>query len=106
MSERVVIVGYKPLPGKESELIVLSKSHWNTLNAEGLVSDRKPIIVQSSTGIVVEIFGWASKEAMASAHSNATVLDLWNQYAKVAEYIPVGEVDEMKKLFSEFTPIN
>ena len=106
MSERVVIVGYKPLPGKELELVELSKRHWETLNAENLVSQRKPIIMQSANGTVVEVFGWKSKEAMESAHSNPVVLDMWGKYSKVCEYIPAGELEELKELFSEFSPVN
>lgn len=106
MSERVVIVGYRPHPGKESELLALSKNHWDTLNAQGLVSERTPVILQAANGTIVEIFGWKSGEAMESAHSNAVVLNMWNDYSKVCDYIPVGELDELKQLFSEFKPVN
>ena len=75
--ERIVFIGYKPFPGKESQLIELTKKHWDTLNKEKLVSSRKPIIVRSDDGTIIEIFGWKSKEARVQAHTNATLLQLW-----------------------------
>lgn len=106
MSERIVIVGYKPHSGKESELLTLCESHWDILNAENLVSQRRPIIVQAANGTVIEIFGWKSKEAMTSAHSDPNVLAMWNDYSKVCDYVPVNDLEEFKQLFAEFKPIN
>lgn len=103
--ERIVIVAYKPLPGKEKELEQLVKGHWDKLNGEGLVSDRTPVIARATDGSVIEVFGWKSEEAIEAAHSNAVVQNLWAEFAKVCEYIPVGSVSESDNLFSEFTPI-
>ena len=103
--ERIVIVGYRPFPGKESELEELMKNHWGILNEEGLVSDRKPILCKSKDGTIIEVFGWKSKDAIQSAHSNESVQRMWAEYAKVCEYIPVGDIEEGKNLFSEFSPV-
>jgi len=104
--ERIVIVGYKPFKGKEAELKEFSKSHWKTLRDLDLVTDRKPIIMEAADGIIVEIFGWKSKKAMEEAHSNSEVLEMWTEYSKVCEYVPIGTIKEAENLFSEFTPIN
>jgi hypothetical protein len=104
--ERIVIVGYKPIPGKESELESLMKSHWDILNKEGLVSSRKSIICKAKNGTIIEIFGWKSKEAIESAHSNATVQRMWAEYSKVCEYIPIGVIEESQSMFSEFSPVD
>ena len=104
--ERIVIIGYKPLPGKELELKDLMKTHWQILKEEDLVSDRKSIIMHSEDGTIIEVFGWKSKEAIESAHTNPAVLKMWKEYEKVCEFIPVSNVEESSKLFSEFTPFN
>lgn len=104
--ERIVIVGYKPLPGKERELIELMKTHWEILNNEKLVSQRKSIIMQAKEGTVIEVFGWKSKEDMERAHSNASVQRMWKEYAKVCEYVPISEIEETRHLFSEFMPLD
>ena len=102
--ERIVIVAYRPLPGKEKELSELMKTHWEILDGENLVSARKPIIMQSSNGTMIEVFGWKSKAAIESAHTNSRVQKMWGDFAKVCEFVPVGDVEESKVMFSEFTP--
>ena len=104
--ERIVIVGYKPLPGKDAELKELMKTHWQLLDRENLVSKRKSIIMEAGDGTLIEIFGWKSKEVMESAHANPIVQKMWGEYAKVCKYVPVGDLKESKGLFSEFKPFN
>lgn len=104
--ERIVIVGYKPFQGKEEELKELSKSHWKTLHDLGLVTDRRPVVMQAENGAIIEVFGWKSKMAMEEAHSNPDVLKMWSKYSKVCEYVPIATIKEAENLFSEFSPIN
>lgn len=102
---RIVIVGYKPKPGKSAELIALMETHLPTLRREGLVTNRESILMVAKDGTVIEVFEWQSKEAIEKAHSNPAVLKMWDQYAKVCDYVPIGKVEEVENLFSEFTPL-
>jgi hypothetical protein len=43
----IVIVAYRPKPGKESETLDLVRSRAPTLRNEGLVTDRAPIIMRA-----------------------------------------------------------
>lgn len=104
-TERIVIVGYKPFPGKEKELEKLMKTHVEILRNEGLATERPSIMMRSKDGTIIEVFGWKSKEAIESAHINPAVQKMWQAYGKVCEYIPVGEIEEINNLFSEFTPL-
>ena len=104
-TERIVMVGYKPLPGKEAALKELMKTHVTRLRNQGLVSDREPILMESKSGTIIEVFGWKSKEAIAAAHTNAEVQKMWGEYAEVCEYVPVGTLEETVNLFSEFSPL-
>jgi hypothetical protein len=45
MSGVIVIVAYRPKPGKEKELIELVRNRVPTLRKEDLVTDRAPIIM-------------------------------------------------------------
>ena len=103
--EKIVIVGYRPIPGKESALEELMKSHWNVLNEEGLVSDRKSIICKANDGTIVEVFGWKSEDAIKLAHSNERVQRMWAEYSHVCEYVPIGDLEESRVIFSEFSPL-
>jgi hypothetical protein len=102
---RIVIVGYKPKPGKNEELRALAREHVPILRDEGLVTDRAPIVMEAKDGTIVEVFEWRSDVAIQSAHSNPRVLQLWERYNAVCEYVPIGSVEEAAQLFSEFTPI-
>jgi len=105
MTGRIVIVGYKPKEGKQAELEALVKSHLPTLRSEGLVSNREPISMRSEDGTIIEVFEWASKEAIEKAHSNAKVQEMWVSFSEVCDYVPVSQVNEISSLFSEFTPL-
>ena len=104
MEERIVIVGYKPKAGKVDALHELMRQHLSILKSQNLVTDRASIIMESKDGTIIEVFEWKSKFAIEQAHSNPVVLKMWEKYAEACEYIPVGQVEEISKLFSEFTP--
>ncbi len=102
---RIVIACYRPKAGKAEALLELTKTHVARLRARGLVTDRTPIAMQAADGTVIEVFEWASKQAMERAHDDPDVLAMWSEYAEVCDYVPVSSVVEAQQLFSEFAPI-
>ena len=54
----------------EGARLELVRNHLPPLRAEGLVTDRAPILMRTADGTVVEIFEWVSQEAIAGAHGN------------------------------------
>jgi hypothetical protein len=101
---RIVIACYKPKAGKEKALRALIVDHVPTLRRIGLVTDRAPTLMEAKDGTLVEVFEWASAEAIQSAHGHPAVLRMWEEYGKVCDYVPVAQVPEAAQLFSEFTP--
>jgi hypothetical protein len=101
-----VIVGYKPRPGKEAALKELMATHLPTLKREGLVRDKESYIMEAADGTIVEVFEWLSEEATRQAHTNPAVLEMWDRYAQVCHYIPVGSIPEAANLFSQFDALN
>jgi len=102
---RIVIVGYKPKPGKAEALRSLASSHVQRLRAEGLVTPREAIIMEANDGTIIEVFEWKSKEAIESAHKNPAVQVLWKEFSDVCDYVPVASIAEAKQLFAEFAPV-
>lgn len=102
---RIVIACYRPKPGRTDDLIALTRAHVPRLRREGLVTDREPVAMTAADGTVVEVFEWASTEALEAAHSNPRVQRMWQEYAEVCEFVPVADVAEAAELFSEFTPL-
>ena len=103
---RIVIVAYKPKPGKADALKELIKTHVPRLKKEGLVTDREPVIMETADNTVIEVFEWLSDEAIRLAHSNAAVHQMWAAYAEVCDYIPLNTLTEAGDLFAEFKPLN
>jgi len=102
---RIVISCYRPKPGQQDALQALMRTHVKTLRSLGLVTDRAPITMQAKDGTFVEVFEWASSEAIQAAHTNPAVLKMWEAYGKACDYIPVAQVPEGAQMFSEFAPI-
>ena len=106
MSGVVVIVAYRPKPGKENELIDLVRSRVPTLRKENLVTDRVPTIMRSRDGTVIEVSEWKSREAIDAAHKNPNVLAMWNKFFAICDCIPLNTLAEASELFSSFEPIH
>ncbi len=75
------------------------------LRAERLVTDRPGVQMKAGDGTFVEVFEWASAEAIERAHHNDAVQKLWTRFAEVCDHIPAAEVPEASKLFSEFSAL-
>ncbi len=103
---RIVIVAYKPKPGKAEELKELTKTHVPRLMKEGLVTDREAVIMESADGTIIEVFEWLSDEAIAEAHKNPEVQKMWAEYAEVCDYVPLSTLSEVNMLFAGFEPLN
>jgi quinol monooxygenase YgiN len=105
MSGVVVIVAYRPKPGKENELVDLVRSRVPTLRKGGLVSDRVPTIMRSRDGTIIEVSEWKSREAIDAAHKNPNVLAMWNKFFAICDCIPLNTLAEAKEMFAGFEPV-
>jgi quinol monooxygenase YgiN len=101
----VVIVAYRPKPGKEKELLELVRSRVPTLKNENLVTDRAPTIMRSRDGTIVEVSEWKSQEAIDAAHRNPNVLAMWDKFFAICECVPLNTLPEAADMFAGFTPV-
>ena len=103
---QMVIVAYRPKPGREAELLQLVREHVPALRAEGLATAREPLVMRAADGSLVEIFEWTSAEAVAGAHHNPNVQALWNRFAECCDYETLANLPEAQRLFSPFEPVD
>jgi hypothetical protein len=103
---RIVIVAYRPKPGRDEVLLAELRDHHPMLRSEGLATDRAPILMRAADGVVIEVFEWASTAAIEEAHDHPRVQKMWARFAACADYLPVGEVAEASAVFSEFAPLD
>ena len=101
----ISVACYKPKPGCNDALLDLVRKHLSPLRAEGLVTDRASIVMRAGDGTIIEVFEWVSQEAIAGAHSNQAVLELWKRFEAVCTYAIPSNIVEFTKMFAHFEPI-
>jgi quinol monooxygenase YgiN len=101
----ISVACYKPRPGQEEALLELVRDHMTPLRSQNLVADRKPIIMRTQDGTIVEVFEWVSQEAIAGAHTNPVVLDLWKKFEAVCWYETPSNLPEFQNMFAHFEPV-
>ena len=106
MNGVVVIVAYRPKPGKESETLDLVRNRVPTLRKEALVTERTPIIMRARYGTIIEVSEWKSREAIDAAHKNPNVLAMWNRFFAVCDCIPFNTLSESAEMFAGFEPVS
>ena len=105
MNGVIVIVAYRPKPGKEKELLELVRSRVPTLRKENLVTDRAPTIMRAKDGTIIEVSEWKSREAIDAAHKNPNVLAMWNKFFALCDCVPLKSLAEAEEMFAGFEPI-
>jgi len=98
----ISVACYKPRPGSEQALLALVRDHLPPLRAQGFVTDRPPIVMRTADGTIVEVFEWVSREAIAGAHTNPVVLDLWKRFESVCSYETPANLAEFQNMFAHF----
>lgn len=101
----IVIVAYRPKPGKEKELLELVRSRVPTLKKENLVTDRAPTIMRARDGTIIEVSEWKSREAIEMAHKNPNVLAMWNKFFALCDCVPLKSLAEAEEMFAGFEPV-
>jgi quinol monooxygenase YgiN len=102
----MVICAYRPKPGREQALEAVIAKHVDVLRAQGLATNRPAHVMRAQDGTIVEVFEWASAAAIDRAHSNPVVLALWEEFGAVCDFVPVGDLGEARKMFSEFEAVD
>lgn len=97
---------YRPKPGKEAQLIKLVQEHLPILKSQNLVSDRKPMVMQSKDKCIIEVFEWKSRESIDQAHTNPEVQKLWERFGELCDFESPKNIAEFSEMFSEFEAIN
>jgi len=87
--QTLVIVAYRPKPGKEAGLLQLTREHVPLLRSENLATNHPVTACRATDGTVVEVFEWAAG-GVERAHKNPAVLKLWDRYAAACEIVKLA----------------
>ncbi len=102
---RTVIACYRAKPGREAALRALVRIHVPTLQRLGLATDHAPLAMQAADGTVVEVFEWASAQAIQAAHGHPDVQRMWADFEALCEHLTLAGLPEAQGLFAEFAPL-
>jgi hypothetical protein len=100
----VVIVAYRPKPGKDADLLQLTREHLTILREEGLATDREAIVCRADDGTIIEVFEWEAGDA-AAAHANERVKALWARYWDACDIVKLQDLPEAAQMFAGFAPV-
>ena len=98
----IVTACFKPNEGKTDELLEVMSGHLPLVQSKGLATERDSMRMISLDGTVIEIFEWASEEASQKAHVDEDVQKIWGRLGEIAEYVPIGGLEEAVHPFSGF----
>jgi hypothetical protein len=100
----IVIVAYRPKPGREAALAALVASHVANLRAWGLATDLPETTMRAGDGTLLEVFEW-HEGATVKAHSDPRVLAMWGQFFEVCDIVGLRDVAETDELVATFAPV-
>ena len=103
---RLVIVAYRPKPGKTDILLAEVRDHVHLLRSEGLATDRPSTVMRAKDGAIIEVFEWASPAAIEEAHGNPRIQAMWSRFAACCDTVPLNTLFESADLFAEFEPVD
>jgi hypothetical protein len=69
------------------------------------VTEHPSIAVRTADGTIMEIFEWISQDAIARAHKNPALLDLWKSSEKVWWYETPPNLQNFRICFAHVEPI-
>lgn len=101
----ITVACYRPKAGKGDERLEMVYNHVPSLRAEGLASDREPIVMRCADGTIVEVFEWQSQEALEKAHSSKMVQGMWKEFGELCDYDTPSNLAEFQNMFGHFEAV-
>ncbi|MFC4761811.1 antibiotic biosynthesis monooxygenase family protein [Dyella koreensis] len=101
----LVIVAYKPKPGKERELLAAIREQVRLLRSEQFISDHPISLVRARNGAIIEVFEWCSAQSKRRAYDHPAFRALRNDFSKACYYMPLAQLAESSQIFAEFEPV-
>ena len=84
----------------------LTREHVPLLRAQRLATNHPLTVCRAKDGTIVEVFEWASQEAIDRAHESAEVRNLWGRYEAACDYVKVVDLAEAGDVWATFEPLD
>lgn len=100
--KKLAFAMYKPKEGKAGELNEILKTHMPALREYGLMTDKEPFTALADDGTVIEIFEWASQEAIDMAHEHPAIRSIWGKMGPICDFVSMKDLPEAQHPFPNF----
>ena len=97
----IVLALYRAHAGKDAELRALIDRHLPALRAEGLITDRPPVLMRAADGTYIEMFEWVDGGA-ERAHHTPAVMAVWGPMGEIADFPALKDLPEAAGRFPHF----
>jgi hypothetical protein len=103
--KRMLIVSYKPLPGKRQELLDLLAHHHRAARAQGRLSAELPWLGEGVNGDIVFIVSLDGVASLESIWQDELLQDIEAAIAGVARMVPLRSVVEADAAFVDLASL-
>ncbi|MDQ7995231.1 MAG: hypothetical protein AAGC76_05185 [Luteibacter sp.] len=103
--KRMLIVSYKPLPGKRQELLDLLAHHHRAARAQGRLSAELPWLGEGVNGDIVFIVSLDGVASLESIWEDELLQDIEAAIAGVARMVPLRSVVEADAAFVDLASL-
>lgn len=105
MGQFAIAAACTPKPRQQQGPLQAVARHLPLLRGEGRVTERPACAMRAADDTIVEVFEWASAEAIWQAHHNAAVQALWAEFGACHEYRALASLVECQWPFPVFEAV-
>lgn len=103
---QISVAAFRPLEGKEAELMAVIAERLPILRRLGMATDREPINMRSRDGVIISVSEWVDDDAITRAHSHPEVLAMWERFGACCEYVKLESISESQDDFATFEAVS
>jgi len=102
---RISVAAFRPKTGMEDELRRVIADRLPLLRRLGMATEREPILMRSTEGVVIQVSEWTDDEAIARAHEAPEVLELWRRFDACCTCVRLDTLAESHDDFATFEAV-
>lgn len=102
---RILIVSYRPAPGKFHEVVGLLRAQYQRSRALGMASTNRPLLARSAAGDLTLIATFSHADDLDRCWEDPDFQDLDARLAEVAEMIPARSLHEASGSYMDLEEI-
>ena len=100
----VVIVAYRPKPGRQGALEDLLRRQSSRLRAEGYVTDRRPTLMRAGDGTLIQLLEWTT--STQELRGLPAIGEMRAEFEALADFVPLASLPEFGAHFADLEAVD